>query len=96
MPRLSIESKRGVVALRSLGYSVKEIQERLTEEEICISRRAMYLLMKKKMQRKKYYYRHSKTSSINKLNHLQVEFIDNCMAENDCTTSSWTCFYRVA
>ena len=47
IPRLSIESRRMVVTLRSLGYSVNEIQERLTEEEIHISRRAIHLLVKK-------------------------------------------------
>ena len=80
MPRLSIESRR-MMDLRSLGYSVNEIQERLTDEEIHINTRAIHLLVKKK---KKYWEKSTITdiwrpATAKKLNNLQIKFIDNCM-----------------
>ena len=37
MPRLTMESRRRVLVLRSIGMSVTEIQKRLKEEEIEVS-----------------------------------------------------------
>jgi len=47
MGRLSIESRKRVITLRSKGYSVLEIHRRLKEENIIISRQAIYNLLTK-------------------------------------------------
>ena len=47
MSRLSIEGRRRVVCLLSCGYSVKNIYERLQQENVDISIRAIYNLVKK-------------------------------------------------
>ena len=47
MLRLLIEARRRVVCLLSRGYSVKNIYERLQQENVDISIRAIYFLVKK-------------------------------------------------
>ena len=47
MPRLSIEARRRVVALYSRGYSVSSILQRLQQENVDVSKRAIYNLVKK-------------------------------------------------
>ena len=47
MSHLSIEARRRVVCLLSRGYSVKNIYERLQQENVDVSIRAIYNLVKK-------------------------------------------------
>ena len=47
MPRLSIGARRRVVCLLSRGYSVNKIYERLQQENVDVSVRAIYNLVKK-------------------------------------------------
>ena len=47
MPRLSIEARRRIVSLYSCGYSVPVIVQRLEQEDVKVSKRAVYDLVKK-------------------------------------------------
>jgi len=47
MPRLSIEARRRVVCLLASGYSVKNIYQRLQQENVDVSIQAIYNLVKK-------------------------------------------------
>ena len=47
MPRLTIEAKRRVISLHSVGYSVSTIFRRLEQENVQISKRAIYNLVEK-------------------------------------------------
>ena len=47
MPRLSIEARRRVVCLHAAGFSVKNIYQRLQQENVDVSIRAIYSLVKK-------------------------------------------------
>ena len=47
MARLSIDTRSKIIELRSRGLAVSEIQRRLQELNISISRQAMYDLIKK-------------------------------------------------
>ena len=47
MPRLSIEARRRIVSLVSGGFTVPSIAQRLEEEKVVVSKRAVYDLVKK-------------------------------------------------
>ena len=47
MPRLSIEARFRVISLCLSGYSISAISQRLREENVCISQRALYYLVEK-------------------------------------------------
>ena len=47
MPHLSIEAKRRAVSLYSRGYSVLAIFQRLQQENVDVSKRAIYSLVEK-------------------------------------------------
>ena len=47
MPRLDIDTRMRVIALRSKGHSVSSIRKRLAEENILVSATALYNLLKK-------------------------------------------------
>ena len=47
MPRLSIEAKRRAVSLYSRGYSVSTIFQRLQQENVDVSKHAIYSLVEK-------------------------------------------------
>lgn len=47
MPRLSIKARRRIVSLHSLGYPVLSIIQRLEEENVVVSKRAIYHLLEK-------------------------------------------------
>lgn len=47
MARLSLECRRSVIMLRSRGYTISEIQRRLREESIFVSRQALHNLIRK-------------------------------------------------
>ena len=47
MPHLSIEDRRRIVSLYSIGYSVSSIFERLEQENVEVSKCSIYNLVKK-------------------------------------------------
>ena len=47
MPRFSIEARRRIVSLYSCGYFVPTIVQRLEQEKVAVSKRAVYNLVKK-------------------------------------------------
>ena len=47
MPRLSVEARLRVISLFSLGHSIRAINQRLREENVFISERALYSLVEK-------------------------------------------------
>ena len=82
MPRLSMETRRQFFTLRERGLSVAEVQKRLAEEEIFVSRVALYKLWKK--------YRDTdriagtrKPKRVKKLGEEQLVAIDEALADND-------------
>ena len=86
MPRLSVASRRRVVVLKESGLKMTQIWKRLKEEQISVSRMALYKLWRK----------YGKTNSIaniprarpaKKLGREQCVFIDEALADNDELTS---------
>ena len=47
MPRLSIEARKRIVSLHYHGYSVPTVVQRLEQENVSVSKRAVYDLIKK-------------------------------------------------
>ena len=47
MARMSIETRRRVVSLHRQGFKLKDIQLRLKEKDIFVSKRSLCLLIKK-------------------------------------------------
>ena len=85
MPRLSMETRRRFLTLRERCLSVAEVQKRLAEEEIFVSRVALYKLWKK--------YRDTdriagtwKPKRVKKLGEEQLVAIDEALAKNDKLT----------
>ena len=82
MPRVSLETRRRIVAISKSGYSVPDIQNRLAEERIYTSKVSIYKILKK-------YQQHGVTTDLPRGSHTpklsldQIKFIDNAMAEND-------------
>ena len=82
MPRLSQETRSRVVLLGKKGFSVRQIRERLKEDGVVISRRALFKLFAK--------YRRTGTvadlqraARPGKLTTEQYRFIDKAMTDND-------------
>ena len=85
MPRISAEARSRVVHLKSQGFKLLDIQNRLSEEGINISLSALYRLIKK-------YNAYGSVENqcqgyVSKiLSNEQVEYIHECMKDNDeCT-----------
>ena len=83
MPRISIETRMRIIQLRHRGYTMKMIQKRLSEENIIISLTALYNLFQK-------FRKHGIVINLvrdyeiyKKLTAEQVQYIDQCMREND-------------
>lgn len=47
MPRMSLDTRRRVILLKEQGFPVSTIITRLNQEQICVSRQALYDLFKK-------------------------------------------------
>ena len=86
MGRMSHETRLRVIGLWKLKYRLKDIQAKLQEEEIRVSKKSLCLLIRK----------YKETSSVcdrkyqrirKSLNQEQYRYIDNCMAENKELTS---------
>ena len=54
MPRLDLQTRRRVIALKTHGYSVMEIKGRLEEENILVSRQLLHKLLRKYCLHKTY------------------------------------------
>lgn len=89
MPRLDIETRRRVITLRRVGYSVADIRKRLKEENITISLQALFNLIRK----------HNDTGRImdlprrarpRKLNDDMMAFVSQALTENDEITARRT------
>ena len=86
MPRLSIEARRRVIALRGIGYSVQEIRKRLAEENISISLQSLFNLLRK--------YKDTghlldlpRKAKPKKLNDEMRKFLNEALSENDELTA---------
>ena len=84
MPRLDLDSRRRVLALRQLGYSFSSITERLHREDIIITSRSLQRLEKK--FRDKGILPRKKRSK--KLFQAMVEFLNDKLEEDDELTST--------
>lgn len=83
MPRISIETRRRVIVLSRLKYSVQDIQRRFAEERIFVSKVALYKLLLKY----KRYGVIEKTPKPGSLHILNEEQVDERMAENNELTA---------
>ena len=54
MPRLDLQTRRRVIALKMHGYSVMEIKGRLEEENVLVSRQSLHKLLRKYRLHKTY------------------------------------------
>ena len=90
MPRLSLETRKRITILRKQGFSVSEIITRLTQENVFVSRQAIYNLLKK--------YRESnqisnqiidlpKRTRRRKVTHEMISVIDEALTDNDELTA---------
>lgn len=86
MPRLDMSTRRNVIFLSSSGYSVAEIRKRLHEENIPISKAALYNLIRKHRQTGKLLDlpRRARTK---KLTQEMVEILNQTLSENDELTA---------
>ena len=94
MPRLSLETRKRITILREQGFSVSEIITRLTQENVFVSRQAVYNLLKK--------YRESnqiidlpKRTRRRKVIHEMISVIDEALTDNDELKAS-TLFINMA
>ena len=87
MTRTTIETRRRILVLLDCGFSVSNIQKRLVEEQIYVSKVATYQLIKK--YKEHHIYTDLPRSPAQKpiLNEEQVRHIDNAMANNDELTA---------
>ena len=83
-PRVSLETRRMIVAISKTGYSVQDIQNRLAEENIHIytSKVSIYKILRKSQHHRIItdFFRRSHSP---KLRSEQIQFIDDSMARND-------------
>ena len=87
MPRISVETRRRIVAIKSSGYSVTQIQQRLADEDIRVSKVTIYKLLKKYEECRTVLDKPRRASLPRKLNADHVKFIDDSMAANDEITA---------
>ena len=88
MPRISAETRRRIVAIKSSGYSVTQIQKRLADEDICVSKVTIYKLLKKYKEFRTVLDMPRRASVPRKLNADHVKFIFFLTAFIKATTST--------
>ena len=90
MPRMDMYTRRRVVHLRSLGYSIAEIRKRFSNDNISISAQALFNLIKK----------HHETGKLldfthrarpRKLSQEMMEMLNEAMSSNDELTARQAC-----
>ena len=87
MPRLDLNSRRRVLALRQLGYSFSSITERLHQEDIIITSRSLQRL-EKKFRDKGIFKDLPRKKRSKKLSQAMVEFLNDKLEEDDELTST--------
>lgn len=87
MPRLDIETRRRVIALRHAGFSVIDIRKRLEEENISISLQALFNLIKKHRDVGRLLDL-PRRARPRKLNDEMMAFMNHAMSENDELTAT--------
>ena len=89
MPRMSLDTRKRVIILKEQGFSVSKIITRLQQEQIFVSRQALYSLFKK----------HSDTGCLvdlpkrtraRKINDEMIAVMDDALSNNDELTSRET------
>ena len=87
MPRLDLDSRQRVPALRQLGYSFSSITERLHQEDIIITSRSLRRL-EKKFRDKGIFKDLPRKKRSKKLSQAMVEFLNDKLEEDDELTST--------
>ena len=86
MPRMSLDTRKRVIILKEQGFSVSKIITRLKQEQIFVTRQALYGLFKK----------HSETGCVvdlpkrtrtRKINDEMIAVIDEALSNNDELTA---------
>ena len=91
MPRISIEARRRVIALKEEhGYSMSEIVKRLKEEGIVVSRQALYKLLHK-FHTKSCLGDLPKHTRKRKLTQEMTDAMDEALQQNDELTARQLC-----
>ena len=86
MARLNLVTRRKVLTLKQRGFTVKEIHSRLAEEDVIVSKRALFHLVRKYKEHHTYTdLPKSKRRSL--LNRTQLRFINKEMENNDELTA---------
>ena len=86
MPRLDMTTRRIVIHLRSLGYSVAEIRKRLSEENIPVSSQALFNLIRKHHQTGKLLDL-TRRARPKKLTQEMMKMLDEILSNNDEVTA---------
>ena len=87
MPRLDLETRRRVLALRQAGYSFNVIKERLAEENISVTSRSLQRLGKK-FREHGTYKDLARRKRGKKLSQAMVDFMNEKLTEDDELTST--------
>ena len=83
---------RRILVLLDCGFSVSNIQKRLMEEQIYVSKVAIYQLIKKYKEHHIYIDLPKLPAQKPILNEEQVRYIDNAMANNELGRCMLFCF----
>ena len=86
MPRLDIAARRRVIVLKQSGYSIAEIKQRLSEENISISLQSLFSLVKKYNETGKLIDMPRRTRP-RKLTREMMAMLNQLLSENDELTS---------
>ena len=86
MPRLDIATRRRVIVLKQSGYSIAEIKQRLSEENISISLQSLFSLVKKYNETGKLIDMPRRTRP-RKLTREMMAMLNQLLSENDELTS---------
>ena len=86
MPRLDIAARRRVIVLKQSGYSIAEIKQRLSGENISISLQSLFSLVKKYNETGKLIDMPRRTRP-RKLTREMMAMLNQLLSENDELTS---------
>ena len=86
MPHLDIAARRRVIVLKQSGYSIAEIKQRLSEENISISLQSLFSLIKKYNETGKLIDMPRRTRP-RKLTREMMAMLNQLLSENDELTS---------
>ena len=86
MPRLDIAARRRVIILKQSGYSIAEIKQRLSEENVTISLQSLFSLVKKYSETGKLIDMSRRTRR-RKLTGEMTAMLNQLLSENDELTA---------